>query len=417
MSEQKTDTIEEDLKNVQGQTQELEIARSETVVRQVKDESCWSVACCNRTINKMCCKLYKDRDDIESMLEGIDLPEIQKQHIQSRYINILENFKKRTRKFSLMFYIGHFVITVGSLFVPALLSIQNASSTVSFANGFTIPVYIITFVVSLLVTIFNGILTLFKIDKKFYFLNTITEKLRSEGWQFLGLTGRYSGRLNNVTPTHTNQFLYFSHEIEKIKMSQVQEEFYKTDDAISKEGVRSNTGVVSDLFPLSPAKPIDPSTVPHQDVKNALNSIVAKTESIIPKRLDSMINNSGLPDSVKDTMHSIVNADNIPKKLDSMINGSGLPDSVKDALHSIVTKVEDVPKRLESMIDTVSDIPVFNDVHLIDIDPKNTVIIPTETVAMVDVSETLNAINATNATAVVSPRTYLDVAKTHVNNM
>ena len=268
MSEQKTDISQEDLKNTQGQAQGLEIARSETVVRQVKDESCWSVACCNRTINKMCCKLYKDRDDIESMLEGIDLPDIQKQHIQSRYINILENFKKRTHKYSSMFYVGHFVITVGSLFVPALLSIQNASSTVSFANGFTIPVYIITFVVSLLVTIFNGILTLFKIDKKYYFLNTITEKLRSEGWQFLGLTGRYSGRLNNVTPTHTNQFLYFTLEIERIKMAQVQEEFYKTDDASTSNDVRSNTNnPVKNLFPLSPAKPIEPSTVSPQDVR------------------------------------------------------------------------------------------------------------------------------------------------------
>ena len=408
MSEQKTDISQEDLKNTQGQAQGLEIARSETVVRQVKDESCWSVACCNRTINKMCCKLYKDRDDIESMLEGIDLPDIQKQHIQSRYINILENFKKRTHKYSSMFYVGHFVITVGSLFVPALLSIQNASSTVSFANGFTIPVYIITFVVSLLVTIFNGILTLFKIDKKYYFLNTITEKLRSEGWQFLGLTGRYSGRLNNVTPTHTNQFLYFTLEIERIKMAQVQEEFYKTDDASTSNDVRSNTNnPVKNLFPLSPAKPIEPSTVSPQDVQNALNSIVVKTESIVPKRLNSMIDGAGLPDSVKDVMHSIVNADNIPKKLDSIIDGSGLPDSVKDAIHSIVNKVEDVPKRLESIIDTPTDIPVFNDVHLIDIDPKNTVIVPTETIVMVD----------PNASAIVSQRTYLEVAKTHANNV
>ena len=120
-----------------------------------------------------------------------------------------------------------------------------------------------------------------------------------------------------------------------------------------------------------------------------------------------MIDGAGLPDSVKDVMHSIVNADNIPKKLDSIIDGSGLPDSVKDAIHSIVNKVEDVPKRLESIIDTPTDIPVFNDVHLIDIDPKNTVIVPTETIVMVD----------PNASAIVSQRTYLEVAKTHANNV
>jgi hypothetical protein len=113
-------------------------------------------------MNKLCCKLYKDRTTIEAVLEEIDLPPIQKQHIQSRYITILENMKKRVHKYSIVFHIGHFIITVGSLFVPALLSIQN--SNVSFSvNGYSIPVYIITFIVSLLVTIFNGILTLFKL--------------------------------------------------------------------------------------------------------------------------------------------------------------------------------------------------------------------------------------------------------------
>ena len=44
-------------------------------------ESCCSIDCCNNTINKMCFKLYKDRSDIESILNNIDLSHIQKQHI------------------------------------------------------------------------------------------------------------------------------------------------------------------------------------------------------------------------------------------------------------------------------------------------------------------------------------------------
>ena len=238
-------------------------------------EPCCSIACCNTTINKMCCKLYKDRAEFEGMLEGINIPLIQKQHIQSRYINILENLKKRARKYSILFFTGHFIITVGSLFVPALLSIQNSSSAVSIGNGYSIPVYTITFIVSLLVTIFNGILTLFKIDKKFYFLTTTMEKLRSEGWQYMGLTGRYSGSLNNTVPSHENQFLYFAHQIEKIKMKQVEEEFYKADDSGTKNDPRSN-GKQSDLYPPSLDKPIATlsSLVSPQEVKDAVSSIV-----------------------------------------------------------------------------------------------------------------------------------------------
>ena len=239
------------------------------------EKPCCSLVCCNNAINKMCCTLYKDRVEFETMLSGIELHDMQKQHIQSRYINILENLKKRARKYSIVFFTGHFIITVGSLFVPALLSIQNSSTTVSLGSGYSVPVYTITFIVSLLVTIFNGILTLFKVDKKFYFLTTTVEKLRSEGWQYMGLTGRYSGALNNTTPSHANQFLYFAHQIEKIKMKQVEEEFYKADDSGTKNDPRSN-GKPGDLYPPSLDKPIATmsSIISPQEVKDAMSSIV-----------------------------------------------------------------------------------------------------------------------------------------------
>lgn len=241
-------------------------------------DPCCSLQCCNTAINKICCTLYKDRTNIEAMLLGIDLPAIQKQHIQSRYINILENLKKRTRKYSITFYMGHFIITVGSLFVPALLSLQNSVQSVSLSNGASISVNTITFIVSLLVTIFNGILTLFKIDKKYYFLTTTMEKLRSEGWQFLGLTGRYSGRLNDVAPTHTNQFMYFAHQIERIKMKQVEEEFYKSEES-SPTDVRSNGTKQSDLYPPSLVAPVTElgAQIP-SPIKDVVQSII-KTQS------------------------------------------------------------------------------------------------------------------------------------------
>ena len=235
----------------------------------------------------MCFKLYKDRSDIESVLNNINLPLIQKQHIQARYINMLENFKKRVRKYSIIFFTGHFIITVGSLFVPALLSIQNSNVNFSI-NGYSIPVYIITFIVSLLVTIFNGILTLFKIDKKYYFLNTIMERLRSEGWQYLGLSGRYSGKLQNIVPSHENQFLYFTHQIEKIKMKQVEEEFYKTNEPESKEqqlGAKPN-----ELYPPSLNQSITSlaSAVP-EPVREAMQSII-KSQNIVSEQtaMDSL---------------------------------------------------------------------------------------------------------------------------------
>lgn len=120
-----------------------------------------------------------------------------------------------------MFHASRIIITVGSLIVPALLSIQGTSTV-------NPTIYWGTWTVSLLVTICNALLALFKFDKRYYYLHTVLEKLISEGWQYIELTGKYSGyNTPGVTPTHENQFMYFCHAVEKIRMKQVEEEYYK----------------------------------------------------------------------------------------------------------------------------------------------------------------------------------------------
>ena len=121
-----------------------------------------------------------------------------------------------------------------------------------------------------------------KVDKKYYFLNTIMERLRSEGWQYLGLSGRYSGKLQNIVPSHENQFLYFTHQIEKIKMKQVEEEFFKSNDPESKEqqpGAKPN-----ELYPPSLTQSITSlaSAVP-EPVREAMQSII-KSQNIVSEQ-------------------------------------------------------------------------------------------------------------------------------------
>ena len=232
------------------------------------------------------CPQTKDRSTFETILENIDLPEVQKQILQSRYIDIIENFRRRVARYSCMFHMGHIIITVGSLFVPALLSIQNSNAATSFGSSISTQVYWATFVVSLLVTIFNGILTLFKIDKKYYFLNTTLERLRTEGWQYFGLTGRYGGHLiGDQTPTHVNQFIFFTHQIEKIKMKQVEEEYYKSDEKSDQAPTSAAaTQKSSELYPPSLNQPIATLDIP-DPVKEAVNTLI-RSHKIIDSNMD-----------------------------------------------------------------------------------------------------------------------------------
>ena len=168
----------------------------------------------------------------------LDIESHKKTVLQDRYLKVLENFHSRSRSLSYYYYITRVIVTVGSILVPAFLSIQSTSPYI----------YWNTWIISIAVTICNGFMTLFKLDKKYYFINTTLELLHSEGWQYVGLSGRYATKEGQMTTTHENQFIIFFKMAEKIKLRQVEEEYWKFTDT-------SAVGSASHGQLLSPASP------------------------------------------------------------------------------------------------------------------------------------------------------------------
>jgi hypothetical protein len=169
------------------------------------------------------CKKKKTPEDLLfDIFQTLNIEQYKKTVLQERYLAVLKNFHKRARALGYMYYISRLIMTVGSILVPAFLSIQQANIQLQF--------YWATWILSLSVTITNGIMTLFKLDKKYFFINTTLEMLHSEGWQYVGLCGRYSGKDLGITASHENQFLIFFRMAEKIKMRQVEEEYWKFTD-------------------------------------------------------------------------------------------------------------------------------------------------------------------------------------------
>lgn len=139
----------------------------------------------------------------------------------SRYIPLFKSYRTRSRYYAIIFHSSRFVVTVGSITVPALLSLQNTDN-----------IKWLTWAISLAVTIFNGILTLFSIDRKYYYLHTVRGVLESEAYQFLALAGRYGKAKETETQnSHAYQFPYFCIAMEKIRMKQIEEEYFKPDNA------------------------------------------------------------------------------------------------------------------------------------------------------------------------------------------
>jgi hypothetical protein len=182
-----------------------------------------------------------------TILDDIPLEPLKKKILVERYSRLVLELEQQTFRISVCFHTSRTIITVGSLIVPALLSIQYTNS-----GGSNLSIYWTTWVISLLVTICNGLSTLLKLDKNYYHLHTVREQLISDGWQYAELTGKYSGiRTPHHAPTHENQFVFFSHSIEKIRMQQVQEEYYKVADTHASQGTPA----------VDPNKVVNPSNL------------------------------------------------------------------------------------------------------------------------------------------------------------
>jgi hypothetical protein len=215
--------------------------------------------------------MWKRDTSFKIALRNVNLTPLQQSILEQRYINVLAGMKRRCFLLSVYFNVSRFIVTVGSLIVPALLSIQYTGTTPG-ANNASFEIYWATWVISLLVTTSNGVVNMFKIDKKYYFLHTTYEHLRSEGWQYLELSGKYSGFYSpHEKSTHENQFIFFCHSVEKIKMKQIEEEYYKlteshTTATPSATTTLTNTGTsgpepnkdknLDSLIPPTPLKPI-----------------------------------------------------------------------------------------------------------------------------------------------------------------
>lgn len=166
---------------------------------------------------------------IDEAISNTTLSSNQKRILQLRVNGLLREYGFRTRIYSISFHSLRTTTTVGSLIVPALLSAQyvNGNVTTDTAN-IGVQVYWSVWIISLFVTICNGLMNLMKIDKKYYMLHTCYQHIVSEVWQYVQLSGKFSGQYTpGQESTHINQYIFICNILEKIRMKHIEEEYYK----------------------------------------------------------------------------------------------------------------------------------------------------------------------------------------------
>lgn len=161
-------------------------------------------------------------------LETVVLSAGRRTYIEERYIPMLRASYNHCRRIAFLFNTNRLVITIGSIIVPALLAIQHTDAPIS------LSIYWITWTTSLLVTICNGIMTMFKLDRKYYLFHASFEQLKTEGWQYVALTGAYRGKPE--THSHEEQFELFAQAIERLRMRETEEVYIKLQDSAGGRG-------------------------------------------------------------------------------------------------------------------------------------------------------------------------------------
>jgi len=219
-----------------------------------------------------------NENQIELITEALDTLKLshgQKLSLKHRFLSLLQEYTHRSRLYSNAFHTLRIIISVGSLIVPALLSVQFTGGSSSTGQDQTkqvttsTAVYWVVWVLSLCVTISNAVMTLMKIDKKYYTLHTTLHQIVSEGWLYIELSGKYSGfKTPSDIPTHANQYVFFCQTLEKIRMKQVSDEYYKLNEAQQHSVLDKDQLIPPTPFKITPFEPDEKvEVISKEDVK------------------------------------------------------------------------------------------------------------------------------------------------------
>ena len=168
----------------------------------------------------MSVKNYTYKEQVSEIIDTLELEtETDRSILKSRFLGEVLNYENRKDHVKKYFNTFRFIVTTGSILLPAILSIGQMDPA-KLPKNFDSISYWTAWFISLMVTISNGFLQLFSLDKNYFEYALTTEQLKTEGWQFFQLSGKYED-----CESHKEAYKSFSKSIENIKRKQVEKEF------------------------------------------------------------------------------------------------------------------------------------------------------------------------------------------------
>lgn len=144
-------------------------------------------------------------------IQNAALSQEQKVYVTNRYLTLVNHYRAKYYKTNRFYNTLRITVMVGSIFIPALLTLQKDPVTI-----ISETTYWVVFGLSLCVTLSNSLLELFNVAalNTKYWLHV--HRLETEGWQFLHLSENYA-KFDSLQ----DAFPKFASKIEKLHLSLV----------------------------------------------------------------------------------------------------------------------------------------------------------------------------------------------------
>ena len=180
------------------------------------------------------------KKDYRKTIESIDdkeLSELNKMLLRKRFIPILKTMELEMKRVSTGFTLFQIITTLGSIVVPALLSIEDRNftfnSTALDLEHQSHNLYWTTWAISIAVTISNAFNQLLGLEKKYIIRNIHLSQMKKEGWSFLEKSGNVYGK--DPSKTRNELIHIFWKRVETLRHNQIKNDlsFDNTDDLIN----------------------------------------------------------------------------------------------------------------------------------------------------------------------------------------
>ena len=166
------------------------------------------------------CSTLSYKDQVLDIINNLKLKsKTDNSILKSRFLAEVLTYEQRKNHTKKYYNIFRFIVTTGSILLPAVLSLGQMDPA-KLPKNFDNISYWCSWTISLAVTASNGFLQLFSLDKNYFEYAITTEQLKTEGWQYFQLSGKYEN-----AKTHEQSFKQFCKSIESIKRKQIEQEY------------------------------------------------------------------------------------------------------------------------------------------------------------------------------------------------